>query len=212
MRYAVMSVLGYLSGSIMYAYLIPKIFLNKDIREESEDGNPGTANVFLNAGAKWGILVLFFEIAKGFLPIAVGTKFLNPSSIYFAFVLAAPVIGHAFPILFRARGGKAIAVSFGVLLGLWPYREPVMILAFFYLFFSVILVINPHFYRSVITFFCFGFVCVRQIPQKGIVIGCIGIALIVIWKHYVKYHGEKLKVMFLMHKRMEERRDTDMTG
>ena len=52
MSYAVMSVLGYLSGSIMYAYLIPKIFLNKDIREESEDGNPGTANVFLNAGSE----------------------------------------------------------------------------------------------------------------------------------------------------------------
>lgn len=54
MSYAVMSVLGYLSGSIMYAYLIPKIFLNKDIREESEDGKSGNCQRFFKCRSKVG--------------------------------------------------------------------------------------------------------------------------------------------------------------
>ena len=41
------SIVGYLSGSILYAYWIPKILFQKDICALSPDGNPGTANAFV---------------------------------------------------------------------------------------------------------------------------------------------------------------------
>ena len=41
------SIAGYLSGSILYAYWIPKILFQKDICALSPDGNPGTANAFV---------------------------------------------------------------------------------------------------------------------------------------------------------------------
>ena len=50
------------------------------------------------------------------------------------------------------KGGKAIAVSFGVLLGLFPELHPAVYLAFFFIFFSVVVIINPHSLRSILTF------------------------------------------------------------
>lgn len=204
MKYILMSLIGYLSGSVMWAYLIPRIFLDMDICELSEDHNPGSVNVFLNAGVKWGILVLCCELAKGFLPVMLAKKWLDTFNVRFTFVLAAPVLGHAFPVFFPKKGGKAIAVSFGVLLGLTPYWGAVVMLAFFYVFFSAILVITPHIYRSIVTYFCFGVTCLWEVTNPGIKLGCVAIALIVIGKHCVKYHGEKIKVLFLGHDRAQK--------
>ena len=60
---------GFLLGSILFAYEIPKIWKHVDIREVSEDGNPGTFNAFVFGGVGCGILVLLAELLKGFLPV-----------------------------------------------------------------------------------------------------------------------------------------------
>ena len=79
-----------------------------------------------------------------------------------AFVIAAPVIGHIFPIFFRFRGGKGIAVTFGCLLGLLPSWQPLAWLAAFFIFFSVVVRITPHYYRTLITYLC-TFLCLSLI-------------------------------------------------
>lgn len=48
--------IGYLSGSVMYGYVLPKVCKHIDIRELSDDGNPGTANAFKYAGVPIGIM------------------------------------------------------------------------------------------------------------------------------------------------------------
>lgn len=73
--------------------------------------------------------------------IALARPFTDRSTL--RLVLAAPVIGHAFPLFHPRMGGKAIAVSFGCLLGLYPDLRPVLTLAAFYLIFSLLLVIDP---------------------------------------------------------------------
>ena len=73
---------------------------------------------------------------EGFLPVWLASHILDTRRWMFAFVLCAPVAGHAFPLFYPKRGGKAIAVSFGVLLGLLPRYRPVLLLIFFYLLFS----------------------------------------------------------------------------
>lgn len=57
---------GYLLGSILFAYVLPKLTRHIDIREMSEDGNPGTYNAFRYGGTVCGICVLLLELLKGF--------------------------------------------------------------------------------------------------------------------------------------------------
>lgn len=40
---------GYLSGSVLYSYLIPKHFCHVDVRTVHEDRNPGAFNAFAAA-------------------------------------------------------------------------------------------------------------------------------------------------------------------
>lgn len=115
----------------------------------------------------------------------------------FGFVLAAPVLGHAFPFWNPKMGGKSIAVSFGVLLGLIPYWSPVLTLAVCYLMFSLVIVIRPHLFRSIVTFaIFFGMVVVKRMPL-GIVAGAGILSCTVIWKHLIKYQNERLEISFL---------------
>ena len=51
-------VLGYLSGSLLFALWLPRWICHVDIRQVSEDKNPGTFNVFQHCGAWMGSMVL----------------------------------------------------------------------------------------------------------------------------------------------------------
>ena len=126
---------GYLSGSVLYSYLIPKHFCHVDVRTANEDQNPGAFNAFSAAGPRVGLFCVLCDIGKGFLPVflAVHSSAVSMGSWLFALILLAPVAGHAWPFLQPAKGGKAISVSFGVLLGLLPDLRPALLLAAFYL-------------------------------------------------------------------------------
>lgn len=190
MNYVLYSVIGFLSGSILYAYWIPRFLCGKDIIADSSDNNPGTANAYKNGGFFIGTLVLICELLKGFLPVFFAQRIVTAESLLFIPVLTAPVLGHAFPFLQSKKGGKAIAVSFGVLLGLFPVWQPVVLLAVIYLTFSLVLIINPHLLRSVFTFLAFAIINCFLCPLPAIRLGCIVISVIVIQKHLCKYQHE----------------------
>lgn len=193
-QYLFFIIAGYLSGSVMYASLLPKVIRQIDIRELSEDGNPGTANAFIHAGIPIGILVIICELLKGALPVWFALRKVDISNLLFALVLAAPVLGHAFPVFWKGQnGGKAIAVSFGVLLGLYPDLTPAFTLAALYILFSLIIIIKPHFFRSVITFLLFTVCCLfdKTLPS-AVTAGCFILSITVIGKHFSRYHGEHI--------------------
>lgn len=108
---------GYLSGSILYAYLLPKYICHIDIMKDSDDHNPGTFNAFALAGTQVGILVIALELLKGFLPIWLASHILDTRRWMFAFVLCAPVAGHAFPLFYPKRGGKSHRSFFWSIIG-----------------------------------------------------------------------------------------------
>ena len=150
-------IMGYLSGSVLYARIFARVFGKQNMFEQSRDHNPGTANAFMYGGFWCGLLTLICDIGKGFLPVfwfMRAATHLRPGVFATAMVLAAPVIGHVFPAFYRFRGGKGIAVTFGSLLGLFPVMKPAVILALFFIFFSLILRISPHFYRTLAAYFC----------------------------------------------------------
>ena len=102
MPYAVIyALIGYLSGSVLYAEVFCGIFGRKNAIEQSRDANPGTANAFLYGGFWCGICTLIFDMAKGFVPVYAYvhmTQMNLAESNGLALVLAAPVAGHIFPV------------------------------------------------------------------------------------------------------------------
>lgn len=183
MKYLFFVITGYISGSILYAYLIPKYLCGKDVILLSEDHNPGASNAFHCAGIGIGSIVIVCELLKGAIPVYIASTYLNPKENMFALIMLAPVLGHAYSLLLGGRGGKAIAVSFGVLLGIIPVWKPVLFLAGFYLLFSCIIVINPHSYRSIVTYIFFAISAFFFLEGGGICYGCLAIAVVVIVKH-----------------------------
>lgn len=192
-KYLFYIIVGYLAGSIQLGYYLPKYFRQVDVTKVSPDGNPGTANAFKYGGFLVGLSVLLGDLAKGFLPVRAAVLAGVPMNLSFSMVMAAPVLGHACPMFHLERGGKAIAVSFGVLIGLFPLWTPLWALVICYLLFSVVIVIQPHLHRSIVTFVLFSLAAAVSVPVKPIVLGCLLISAIVIWKHTVKYQGERLE-------------------
>ncbi len=184
MNFLFYTILGYFMGSILFGYIIPKGLKGIDIREVSKDGNPGTANSFSYAGIWCGILVLICDMLKGGIPVYLAKQVLDTNHIYFAFVIMAPVLGHAFPAYTKFKnGGKGIAVSFGVLIGLYPKLSYGLLLAFWYIFFSIICNIKPHSYRTVVTYVFWVMSEMLLKSEPAILIGSILIAIIVYSKH-----------------------------
>lgn len=143
---------AYFSGNILYAKLFGTLLCKGDITENSLDHNPGTANAFHNGGMLCGSLTLVCDILKGFVPVFLYCRGEITSAVIL--IMSAPVVGHIFPLFYHGKGGKGIAVTFGCLLGLFPVYLPLLFFALFFIFFSVVLRITPHFYRTIVTYFC----------------------------------------------------------
>ena len=86
--------LGYLSGSILFARIVPQMLCHVDVTRAGEDRNPGTFNAFVAAGPLVGTVVLLLELGKGFLPVHLALNHLQPEDPAFSLILLAPVIGH----------------------------------------------------------------------------------------------------------------------
>lgn len=170
--------LGYLSGSVLYARIFSRLFGKEEMIEKSKDKNPGTANAFMYGGFRCGVLTLICDIGKGFLPVWLYLRLrqgIQPETLDIAFVLAAPVVGHVFPIFYKGRGGKGIAVTFGSMLGLFPLWQPAVILAAYFIFFSTVLRISPHYYRTLVAYFCSLYTILTRL---GILPVSVGFAII----------------------------------
>ena len=91
---------GYICGSILFARVAAALFHQDREYEKSEDGNPGTVNAFRYGGFWCGLITLCGDLLKGFIPVFLFAS-THEEEIFFmpgALVLAAPVLGHAFPL------------------------------------------------------------------------------------------------------------------
>jgi glycerol-3-phosphate acyltransferase PlsY len=131
--FGVLIIIAYLVGSIPFGVIIARAY-GKDLREIGS-GNIGATNLSRALGKKWGYFCFFLDMLKGLLPMIAAARLLSktPSSLEFLFWLAvgiAAVLGHIFPVYLGFRGGKGVATSFGVALGLWPYYTVCALIAF----------------------------------------------------------------------------------
>ena len=198
--YIIFIVAGYLLGSILFAPIFGYLLKEKDITSGTKDHNPGTANAFMQGGILCGILTLLGDLGKGFLPVCLCLHFADKeiSSVGLALVMLAPVLGHTVPIYHKFHGGKGIATTFGCLLGYAPNLIPALILAIFFILFSLVIRITPHFHRTIGTYICatgIFFVWSDTLGQK---LGFLLITVVVcIRMHLSKEEREECKVNLL---------------
>ena len=189
---------GYLSGSVLYARVLCRLFGGEQQLLDSKDANPGTTNAFACGGFLCGVLTLMGDLLKGILPVWAYVRSgqaITPVSL--ALVLAAPVVGHAFPCFYGFHGGKGIAVSFGCLLGLVPLWAPVVLFAACFVFFSVVVRITPHFQRTAITYFTTLILLALTHQPSGVALGYLLISVAVgLRLHLSKEPREHIQVLF----------------
>lgn len=111
-------VLSYLIGSIPTAYLYGRLARGIDIRGHGS-GNIGATNTFRVLGRGPGIFVLCCDILKGVVAVVAVASILNISGVLARAALGlAAVSGHNWTIFLNFKGGKGIATSLGILIGL----------------------------------------------------------------------------------------------
>ena len=208
LKYLLFIVAGYVSGSIMSSYLIPKLFCGVDIVKEGDDHNPGMTNVMRCVSVKLGILCLVLDVAKGFVPVFLAKMYVpDYRHMLFALIIAAPVLGHAFTPILKFKGGKAIATSYGVLLALIPDSFMVLRMAVITAIFSLIIIVKPDSLRVIISMFLFAVCNFFFHDVTSFVIGSLIVSATVILKHLMNYGDEKFKLSFPFQKKHDENKN-----
>lgn len=116
-------IISYLIGSVPTGYLFGKLSRGIDIRNFGS-GNVGATNAWRVLGKKTGVLVLLIDLLKGVLPVVLVADFflsrgIDISPEAFRLILALSCIsGHNWTVFLKFKGGKGVATTLGVLIGL----------------------------------------------------------------------------------------------
>lgn len=132
---------AYFLGSIPTAVWVGKAKYGLDIREHGSK-NAGATNTFRVLGKKAGRVVLTIDIIKGMiavllpyfvLPYPFSDAHLTHIQLVASFLA---VLGHVFPVFAGFKGGKGVATSLGVIIGLQPVAAAICMVVFLAVFIS----------------------------------------------------------------------------
>jgi glycerol-3-phosphate acyltransferase PlsY len=134
----IFATIAYLFGSIPSAVWIGKSFYKIDVREHGSR-NAGATNTFRILGRKAGIIVLLMDVLKGVIVVLIPKLFLKELSqeleIQIQLISGIFVfLGHLFPIFAQFRGGKGVATSLGIIIGIHPPAAGISFLIFLVVF------------------------------------------------------------------------------
>lgn len=133
---------GYLLGSIPTGYLMGRAN-GIDIRQHGSK-NIGATNVFRTLGKGPGIFVFLCDTMKGVFAVMLGYKIyaLDQKVVHFISPMAgilggiAVILGHNFPVWLKFKGGKGVATSLGMVIGLVPFAAAVSMAVWLLLLFT----------------------------------------------------------------------------
>ncbi|MGH9379199.1 MAG: glycerol-3-phosphate 1-O-acyltransferase PlsY [Thermoanaerobaculia bacterium] len=177
-------VLAYLLGSISFGLLLVRRSRGVDVRTLGS-GNPGATNALRAAGPSVAVAVLVLDMAKGLLPVATGRAAGLPER-QLAWIAAAAVLGHVFPLWHRFRGGKGVATAAGTLAALAP-RPLIASAALFALTVATTRIVSLGSVVAALTVPLWWLAGARlgwwSGPDGMALAGCAAICLLVLWRH-----------------------------
>ena len=169
-------IVSYLIGSISFAYYICSKFYSIDIRQYGS-GNPGSTNVLRVLGAKPALIVFVADLLKGLITVSIGRLIGGENLALLAAI--AVVVGHDWSIFLNFKGGKGIATSLGVVIGVFPKVAPILIIVGI----SVIFISRYVSLGSITTATLLPILLIIfKYPAKHIIIGLI-IGAIAVYRH-----------------------------
>lgn len=175
--------LAYLMGSIPTGLIAGRL-KGVDVRKHGS-GNVGATNVARVVGKLPGLLVLWVDAAKGWVPVALlapkAVELGSPLSLDSLRILlgVAAVAGHIWNPFLQFQGGKGVATAIGVLIGL---DGRVALGA------SAIWLVAAWWTRyvsaaSISAALAAPFLMLLFGAPTGWVLGCIGVSLAILWRH-----------------------------
>jgi glycerol-3-phosphate acyltransferase PlsY len=118
---------AYAVGSIPFGLIVG---LAKGIDpRKAGSGNIGATNLGRLLGGKFFALVFTLDLLKGFFPMLAAAWFVEahfpqPDAVVYLFWMLVgfgAILGHMFSLFIGFKGGKGVATSIGVVMGLFPY-------------------------------------------------------------------------------------------
>lgn len=125
---------GYFIGSINFAIVVTKLYINDDIRNYGS-GNAGMTNVLRTVGKKAAVWVTIGDTLKGVLPVLAARFIFQNSSVVrpitAAYIVAfCTLFGHLFPVYYGFKGGKGVLTAAGAMAVVDPIAVGVLLIVF----------------------------------------------------------------------------------
>ena len=127
LKIAAIAVAGYILGSINIAVIVSYLFFKDDIRDKGSH-NAGSTNMARVYGFGAGILTFGGDIVKTILSMLLGRWLFG--DIGFMIGGGACLIGHCWPVFFKFKGGKGVAVSAGIAF-MYDWRAALVLIGLF---------------------------------------------------------------------------------
>ncbi|SEQ54944.1 acyl-phosphate glycerol-3-phosphate acyltransferase [Virgibacillus subterraneus] len=175
MEYIVFAIIAYLLGSIPSGLIVGRLGYKIDIREHGS-GNLGATNTFRILGIKAGIIVTIADILKGTAATLVPLFF--DVEVYRLAIGLFAVLGHTYPLFAKFKGGKAVATSGGILLGINPLLFAIIVTSFI-----LTLYVSKYVSLSSMITGIVAVVISIILQDIGLIIVTVGLAAFVFYRH-----------------------------
>jgi acyl phosphate:glycerol-3-phosphate acyltransferase len=191
----ILAAAAYFAGSVPFGLLVGRA---KGIDPRTAgSGNIGATNVGRLLGGKFFAIVFTLDLLKGMIPMLIGAGLVShlpaaakPYGLWML-VGAAAIGGHMASVFLKFKGGKGVATSAGVLLGLWPYYTlpGLIVIAIFGIVFKLTRTVSIGSIAAAaafpVVYVVFGLamgwpVFGKQLP---LLIFAVAVAVIIVWKH-----------------------------
>jgi len=175
---------AYLIGSIPFGYLAGRVLKGVDIRKHGS-GNVGATNVFRVVGKLPGIAVLLLDILKGYIAVTILVVLFSRANLpvgentfKILFGLAC-VLGHNWTIFLKFKGGKGVAATVGVLIGLAPAAIAAWAVIWFLVFIATRYVSLSSLAASVLAPLC---ALLFKEPKESVIL-ITALSILIIYRH-----------------------------
>lgn len=180
--------IAYFIGNISPSTIIARAH-GIDIKKEGS-GNAGTTNALRVLGKKAAVITLVIDILKGVAAVLIGTLLAGQTGAMGCALCV--ILGHIWPLIYKFRGGKGIATSFGALLAL----NPLLALLELAIVAAVTLISKRMSAGSIAGLVCLPFMCIFMEPDFTIIAAVISVIMLIKHRENIVrlIHGEEPKL------------------